>query len=228
MPDSSNPYLGQQNPYLQSNIDNTMGDMTRQYNLTTQPAFNSAMVHSGSFGNAGVDQMNSNANLNQQKAQGATSAAMRMQDYGNQQSMYQWDQGFNRSLYNDAYGQNQTNLQTGLGLLGTQAGYNTNNLNNGTTIQNTPFNYWSQFSNAANGLGNNFGSTTGTVGTTSNPFVSALGGAQLGSSALGWWNRNNPSSGGSDTSASLNASGQANGYGNTFSQNGNSPDVSYG
>jgi hypothetical protein len=209
MPDSSNPYLGQQNPYLQSNIDNTMGDMTRQYNLTTQPAFNSAMVHSGSFGNAGVDQMNSNANLNQQKAQGATSAAMRMQDYGNQQSMYQWDQGFNRSLYNDAYGQNQTNLQTGFGLLGTQAGYNTNNLNNGTTIQNTPFNYWSQFNNAANSVGQGYGANVNTTGTTSNPFTSALGGAQLAHSAMGYWN--NAGSGGGGSSALNNTDSMGNG-----------------
>lgn len=188
MADSSNPYLGQQNPYLQANIDNTLGDMTRQYNMTTQPAYNSAMVKSGSFGNSGVQQMNDNANLTQQKALGATDASMRMQDYNQQQQMYQWDQGFNRSLYNDAYSQNQQNLQTGIGLLGTLNGYNQQDLTNGTNIQNTPMNYWSQFSNAANGMGQGYGTTTGTTGSTSNPFMSAIGGAQLGSAAMGYWN----------------------------------------
>lgn len=200
MADSSNPYLGQQNPYLQQNIDNTLGDMTRQYNLTTQPAYNSAMVRSGSFGNSGVQQMNDNANYMQQKALGATDAAMRMQDYNQQQQMYQWDQGFNRNLYNDAYSQNMNNLTTGIGLLGTMAGYNANDLTNANTIQNTPFNYWQQFSNAANGMGQGYGTTTSTQGTTSNPLTSLIGGAQLGSAAMGWWNKNNqPSSGYSGT-----------------------------
>lgn len=191
MAEYTNPYLGQNNPYLQSNIDNTLGDMTRQYNMTTQPAFNSAMVKSGSFGNSGVQQMNDNANLNLQKAQGATAANMRMQDYQNQQNMYQWDQGFNRSLYNDAYSQNMNNLTTGVGLLGTMNGYNAQDLANGTTIQNTPLNYWSNFANQANGIGQGYGSTTGTIGSTSSPLMGALGGAQLGSAAMGWWNNYN-------------------------------------
>jgi len=230
----TNPYLGQQNPYLQQNIDNTLGDMTRQYNLTTQPAYNSAMVKSGSFGNAGVQQMNDNANLTQQKALGATDAAMRMQDYNNQQQlfmgqqannnqMYQWDQGFNRSLYNDAYSQNMNNLTTGIGLLGTLNGYNQQDLTNGTNIQNTPLNYWSQFANQANGMGQGYGSQTNTTGSTSNPFMSAIGGAQLGSAAMGWWNRNN-----GDSYNSLSQNAQNNGYGNTFQQNGSSADYSYG
>ena len=34
---SSNPYLGKENPYLQQNIDSTMGDITRNYNLAVKP-----------------------------------------------------------------------------------------------------------------------------------------------------------------------------------------------
>ena len=179
---SSNPYLGQSNPYLQANIDNAQGDIIRNWNTAVQPAFNSAMVNSGSFGNAGVQQMNDNAALTTQKALGQVSDSMRMQDYNNQQQMYQWDQGFNRSLYNDAYSQNMNNLTTGVGLLGTLSGYNANDLTNANNIQNTPYNYWSNFANAANSLGQGFGTQTSTLGSTSNPLVSALGGAQLGNS----------------------------------------------
>ena len=224
----NNPYLGRSNPYLDSAVGKAQGDLTRQYNLTTQPAYNSAMVNSGSFGNAGVEQMNQNSQKNLMDAQGNVSNQMRGQDYSNQQNLYMQQQGidsgnywnnnnFNRNLYNDAYSQNNQNLQTGIGLLGTQAGYNTNNLNNGTTIQNTPFNYWSQFNSAANGLGHGFGSGTNTTGTTSNPFASALGGAQLGSSAMGYWNRGGGSSGSAPTDASgyglsnYNAGGSASG-----------------
>jgi hypothetical protein len=88
------------------------------------------------------------------------------------------------------------NLTTGVGLLGTLAGYNANDLTNANNIQNTPLNYWSNFSNQANGMGQGYGSTTGTVGTTSSPWTSALGGAQLGSAAMGWWNNQGRSGGG--------------------------------
>lgn len=191
MADYTNPYLGQDNPYLQANIDKAQGDLVRNYNLTTQPAYNSAMVRSGSFGNAGVQQLNENAQKNLQSSLGDISNSMRMQDYNNQQNMYRWDSEFNRNLYNDAYSQNMNNLTTGIGLLGTLAGYNANDLTNANNIQNTPLNYWQQFANQANAFGNGYGTTTSNTGTSSNPLMSALGGAQLGQSAMGWWNRNN-------------------------------------
>lgn len=172
------------NPYLQPAIDAAQGDIVRNFNLTTQPAYNSAMVRSGSFGNAGVQQLNENAQLNLQKSLGDVSSTMRNNDY-------QFNQQFNRSLYNDAYGQNQQNLQTGLGLLDRQQAYDQNQTNNATTIQNTPMNYWQQFSNAANGIGQGFGSSTGSSNQTgggSSPWTSALGGAQLGSAVAKQWN----------------------------------------
>ncbi len=210
---SNNPYIGQSNPYLQANINNAQGDIVRNWNTAVQPAYNSAMVKSGSFGNAGVQQMNDNAALTTQKALGQVSDQMRMQDYGNQQNLYMQQQGidnsnywnnnnFNRSLYNDAYSQNMNNLTTGMGLLGQLSGYNANDLTNANTIQNTPYNYWSQFSNSANALGNGYGTQTNTTGSTSNPIATALGGAQLGQSAMNWWNQQNPS-----YSASSNTSG---------------------
>lgn len=191
MADSNNPYLGQGNPYLQANIDKAQGDMVRSYNLATQPAYNSAMVKSGSFGNSGVQELNENAQKNLQDSLGNVSNNMRMQDYNNQQAMYRWDNEFNRNLYNDAYSQNMNNLTTGIGLLGTLAGYNANDLTNSTNYQNTPMNYWQQFSNAANALGQGFGTSTSQTGMSSSPFTSMLGGAQLGQAAMGWWNRNN-------------------------------------
>lgn len=186
MADYANPFLGRDNPYLTDKIDQAQGDLVRNYNLTTQPAYNTAMAKSGSFGNAGVQQMNENAQRNLQQSLGDISTNMRGNDYRDQQNMYQWDQGFNRSLFNDAYAQNMGNLQAGVGLLGTMAGYNANDLTNGNTIQNTPYNYWSQFSNAANSIANGFGTTTGTMsGGGSNPLMAGLGGAQLGRSLWG-------------------------------------------
>jgi hypothetical protein len=207
----ANPFLGRDNPYLTDKINQAQGDLVRNYNLTTQPAYNTAMVKSGSFGNEGVAQMNSNAQLNLQKSLGDVSTNMRGQDYDSQKQLYmqdraqnlqnyQWDQGFNRDLFNDAYTQNMGNLQAGVGLLGTMAGYNANDLANGTTIQNTPFNYWSQFSNAANSMANGFGTTTGTMsGGGSNPLMAGLGGMQLGRSL---WGSSNTGTSGNNYSGS--------------------------
>jgi hypothetical protein len=214
----NNPFLGQANPYLQQNIDAASGDLVRNYNLTTQPAFNAAMAKSGSFGNEGVAQMNADAQNTLQKNLGNLSNNMRMQDYNNQQGMYQWQQGllnqqnqwgkqfdeqsrqwnlgFDRNVYNDAYGQNMQNLQMGMGLLGSMAGYNQQDLVNANAQQNTPLEYWKQFSQGANSLGQGYGTTTGQVGSTSNPLASAMGGAQLGGALnnygkqQGWWGAN--------------------------------------
>lgn len=190
MQDYRNPYLGVDNPYLARQIDNAQGDLVRNFNLVAQPSYNAAMLRSGSFGNSGVDEMNRNAQLNLQNSMGRIANDMRFNDYQQQQQMYQWDQGFNRNLYNDAYAQQQQDLQTQLGLLDRTQAYDTTALNNATNIQNTPLNYWQQFANGANAIGSGYGiSTTQTPGGGSNPWVTALGGAQLGNAlfkALGW------------------------------------------
>lgn len=218
---TTNPYLGVDNPYLTATIDKAQGDLVRNYNLTAQPAYNAAMVRSGSFGNEGVNQMNQNAQLNLQNSLGNVSTQLRGQDYQNQQQLYmqqqgmdtsadqfnrqfdrsgnqwqqqfdtannQWNLGFDRSVFNDSFAQGQQQLQTGIGLLGTLAGYNANDMQSATTQQNTPLNYWQQFSQGANSLGQGYGTSTGTTGTSSNPLVQAIGGAQLGNSAMNWWN----------------------------------------
>jgi hypothetical protein len=183
-----NPFLGQNNPYLQQQIDSSLADTTRAFNLQTKPAIESSMVRSGSFGNSGLQQVQNEAQRGLMQTLGNQANNFRAQDYGNQQQMYQWDQGFNRSLFNDAYGQNMQNLQTGVGLLGQQQAYNQADQTSAGNIQNTPLNYWQQFSNGANSIGQGYGNST-VSGGGSSPLVSALGGAQLGSAfanSQGW------------------------------------------
>lgn len=229
-----NPFLGQNNPYLQQNIDAASADMVKNYNLGAVPATNAALVRSGSFGNSGLQEMQARDADMLQKNLGNLSNTARFNDYNQQQGMYQWqkgfdenarqfDLGFDRATYNDAFGQNQQNLQTGLGLLGMLNGLNTQDIGNSTNYQNTPLNYLTQFSNMAGAMGR--GGQTSTVtgsGGGADPITSALGGAQIGSSL---WNRYN---GGGNTYQSINSNAQSNGYGNTFQQNGNSANVSYG
>jgi hypothetical protein len=200
-----NPFLtGANNPYLQANIDASSADLVKNYNLSAAPAQNAAAVRSGSFGNSALGELAQQDQNILQKNLGNLSNSARMQDYAQQQQLYmgqqaantqkqQWNLGFGRDLYNDAYGQNQQNLQTGIGLLGTLSNYNQGDLSTATGVQNAPLNYWSSFSNAANGLGQGFGTTTSTQGTSSNPLLSAAGGAQLGSNLWSQWSGNNSS-----------------------------------
>lgn len=220
-----NPFLGTDNPYLQSAIDLSSKDLVKNYNLSTQPAFNAAMVRSGSFGNSAIDEMNRNAQGQLQTSLGDLSSKMRFNDYTQQGQMFQdqrnfgegqrqFDLGFGRNVFNDAYSQNMNNLQTGVGLLGTLGGYNANDLTNATTQQNAPMNYWQQFGQGVNSIGQGYGTSTGTQGTTSNPLVSAAGGAQLGNSAMNWWNNQNANSYNSGTNYSNDLAnlGQSNGW----------------
>ena len=176
-----NPFLGQDNPYLQKNIDNTLGDMTRNYNMMTKPNTESAMVGSGSFGNSGLMQMQQKQQQDLTDSMGKTAAGMRSNDYQNQQNMYQWDQGFNRNLYNDAVGQNQQNFNNYTNLLGVAGNMNNTDLTNANNAQNTALNYFNNFSNSANGMANGFAGTTNTTNMPGNPMLGALGGWQLGS-----------------------------------------------
>jgi hypothetical protein len=212
-----NPFLtGANNPYLEANIKTAQDDTTRAYNLAQVPAQNAAAVRSGSFGNSALGEMaNQDQNL-LQKNLGNLANSAHMQDYQNQQQLYgqqqgfnegqrQWNLGFGRNLSNDAYGQNMQNLTTGIGLLGTLGNYNQGDLSTATGVQNAPANYWSQFTNGANSLGGQGGQATTTQGTSSNPLLSAAGGAQLGSNLWNQWSGNN-----NNTSQPISAANQSN------------------
>ena len=177
---AGNPFLGQDNPYLQKTIDSTMNDMSRNYNLLAAPRSASSMAKSGSFGNSGLDQMNQNQLLNQQQAMGQTANNMRMQDYGNQQGMYQWDQGFNANNYQNAFNNNLNTAKATMGLLGQANNANQSDITNSTNVQNTPMNYYQNFSNMANAAGGQ--GTTQTTQMPGNQLLGALGGWSLGSS----------------------------------------------
>lgn len=182
MPDFSN--LGfTSNPYLQQQVQDSLGDTTRAYNLTTQPAFNTAMVKSGSFGNSGVQQMNNEAQRQLQTSLGRQANDMRSGNFwqgANFDNQNYWqNQNFDRGVYNDTFNQNQQQFQNGLNLLGMQSGANTQNLGLGTQIQNAPMNYYQGFNQQANSIGQGYGSSTGTSSAQGSPLMGALGGYQL-------------------------------------------------
>lgn len=125
-----------------------------------------------------------NLGLGFQNAQNSYDLGVRNNALGIGNLDYQYA-NLDRQIYND-----NANRQLQGAQLGLQA-YNQGQQNNqgaisaGTNMQNTPLNYWSQFANGANSIGNGYGTTTGSSSNQGNPFLGALGGAQLGSAIFG-------------------------------------------
>lgn len=125
-----------------------------------------------------------NLGLGFQNSQNSYDLGLRNNALGIANQDYQYA-NLDRQIYND-----NANRQLQGAQLGLQA-YNQGQQNNqgaisaGTNMQNTPLNYWSQFANGANSIGNGYGTTTGSSSNQGNPFLGALGGAQLGASIFG-------------------------------------------
>ncbi|KPF66121.1 hypothetical protein IP84_17055 [beta proteobacterium AAP99] len=83
----SNQFAGLENPYLRGQIDQASQDVVRNYNLAVRPQLDTAMARSGSFGNSGVQQMESEAQRNLAGQLGNIAQNMRFQDYGQQVSL---------------------------------------------------------------------------------------------------------------------------------------------
>lgn len=207
---AANLGFGANNPYLDKSVEDALGDTTRAYNLTTAPAYTSAMVRSGSFGNSGVREMQGESQRQLQTSLGRQANDMRSNNYqfdqGQRQQQGQFDLNFDRGVYNDTFNQNQQQFQNGIGLLDRQNQYNVQDLGFGTQVQNTPMNYYQGFANTANGLGQGFGTSTGSSSMSSNPLLGAIGGAQLGAQfgrQMGWGGNSmgNSSYGGGDAYA---------------------------
>jgi hypothetical protein len=191
---SGNPYAGA-NPYLEQNIQNTMGDMSKTYNQQVAPTMAATAYKSGSFGNSGQQEMeNQSRNMLQQNL-GRVSGDMRMQDYGQQQNM--WGQERNRMMQGLGQASNINGLGYAgadrmLGIGGTmqQQGQNelTGQYQQWQDAQNWPFKTGGYMNTTLNGGG--AGSQQQTTAPGQNPVAGVLGGAMFGSQLFGQGNPN--------------------------------------
>lgn len=189
-----------QNPYL-AQMGNTMvGQMTDNFARRVMPSIASGAMAAGNFGGSrqGVVEANAMNDLNQQIG-GALSNL-----YGNGfNTALNYDLGLrgnelgfanlDRSINNDNLNWQMQGANFGLGVYDRMQQANNLGLGAGSQIQNTPMNYWNQFSQGANSLGQGYGTTTQSSG--GNPFMGALGGAQMGNQIGNWWNSQQPSNG---------------------------------
>lgn len=183
---SANPYLQGENPYLQSTIDSTLGDITRNYNMTVRPAMGTAQVRSGSFGNSGLAEMQAEQERNLASELGRASSNLRFGDYRNRSQLY--DNERNRQMQAAAYAPSFANVdyadlqamqQAGNALQGQQQSELTSNYNQYLDAREFPYRNLAAQSQAM-GVGGG-ASETYKQSTGANALGGALAGWQLGS-----------------------------------------------
>jgi hypothetical protein len=192
-----------QNPYLSQMGDALTKTMTNNWQRNVQPQIASSAMATGGYGGSrqGVIEANSANDLNQ----GIGSALAGLYGNGYNTSL-QYDLGvknnqlgfgnlglgyanLDRSINNDNLNWQMQGANFGLGVYDRMQQSNNLGLGAGSQIQNTPMNYWQNFSNQANSIGQGYGTQTQQTG--GNPLMGAIGGAQLGSQAANWWGSQN-------------------------------------
>lgn len=189
-----------QNPYLAQMGDVMAGQMTQNFNRRVMPQISQQMMAAGGYGGSrqGVIEANAMNDLNQQIGGALTNL------YGQGfNTALNYDLGLqnlglgyanlDRSINNDNLNWQLQGANFGLGVYDRMQQGNQMGLNAATNIQNTPYNYWQNFSNQANSIGQGYGTQTSSTG--GNPIMGALGGAQLGNQIGQWWSSQKPSNG---------------------------------
>jgi hypothetical protein len=185
----SNPYLSQQNPYLQNTIDSTLGDITRNYNLTTKPAMTTANVRSGSFGNSGLQEMQVEQERGLAQELGRASSNLRFGDYQQQAQMYGQERDRQMQATQNApnfanvdYTDLQAMQQAGNSLQGQQQNELTSNFNQYLDSREWPFKTFGAQGQAMGVGGGQAAQTYPQANRGANVLGGALAGAQVGSS----------------------------------------------
>lgn len=178
------PQAPTQNPYLPAMADDITRRASTQFMQQINPAINRAAVANGGYGGS-----------RQGIAQGLAMSQGMDNIAGQLSGLYanQFNADRNYGLANDAmdlnvYNANQNWMRQGqqdqLGLADRLLGWNQQyGVGNATQVQNTPLNYWQQFSNTGAQLGGMGG--TQSQNLQGNPYLGALGGYQLGKSLWG-------------------------------------------
>jgi len=191
----SNPYLSGSNPYLQSTIDSTLGDITKNYNQTVKPAMSTAQARSGSFGNSGLQEIQAGQEQSLAQELGRASSNLRFGDYQQRAQMYGQERDRQMQATNNApnfanvdYTDLQAMQQAGNSLQNQQQAQRTADYGQYTDARNWPFQTLSAWGGAM-GNGGGYVPPAAKANTGANALGGALAGAQLGSSlgiGSGW------------------------------------------
>lgn len=206
---------GAQNPYLQPMMDSITNQVTTNFNRNVMPQISSQMMATGGYGGSRQGVIEANAMRDMNQGLSNSLANLGLQDF-NAQRGYDLGlrgndlgyAGLDAQIAQNNFGNRLAGANFGLNLFTQGMANNQTGINAGTNIQNTPLNYASNFANQYNGIGNNF--SAGAVSQQGNPFMSALGGAQLGSRIGSMWGGASPST---NSVGGANAQGWGSGAG---------------
>ena len=180
------PQAPTQNPYLPAMADDITRRASTQFMQQINPAINRAAVANGGYGGS-----------RQGIAQGLAMSQGMDNIAGQLSGLYanQFNADRNYGLANDALDLNVYNANMGwmnqgqqnqLNALDRLLGWNQQyGIGNSTNVQNTPLNYWQQFSNTGAQLGGMGG--TQSQNLQGNPYLGALGGAMTGAKLWNAW-----------------------------------------
>ena len=195
-----------QNPYLDKMASGITSQMNDNWQRNQLPSIRSGAMAAGGFGGSrqGVVEANGLNDMNRSLGQNLTN--LYGSDYNNamgrnlqqQQINNSYDLGLRSSdlgFSNLDANINQNNFNNqlssanfGMGVYNTLNGQTQEGIQAGTNIQNTPLDYQKYFTNSANGVGSGYGTSSTSQTNQGNPWLGALGGAQIGNQIQkNWW-----------------------------------------
>lgn len=193
---ASNPYLQGENPYLQQTVDSTLGDITRNYNLTQRPAMTTANARSGSFGNSGLAQMEGEQQRALAQELGRASSNLRFGDYQQRAGLYENERNRQQqavlgapNFANVDYTDIQAMQQAGNAAQGQSQLERTADFNQYLDAREWPFKTYGAWGQAMGTGGGQAAQTYPQASKGANVLGGALAGAQLGSNlgiGSGW------------------------------------------
>jgi hypothetical protein len=186
---------GGTNPYLQGMGQSIIDQMTENYTRNQLPASRSGAMAAGGFGGSrqGVVEANGLQDLNRGIGQNLTN--LYGQDWTNAQNRGLQQQSINNSydlgLRSNDLGfanldsnNNQFGQTFGLNVLNAQNNWANQGVQNANSMQNAPIDYARYFNGQTSQMAGQGGTQTNTQTNPGNPYIGALGGAQLFNSWL--------------------------------------------
>ena len=198
-------YNPKQNPYLKQMGVDVGNQMFDQWSRHTLPSIRSGAMAAGGFGGSRQGVVEANGINDMQRNYGQALTGMYGNDWSQQQGRNLQQQGLNNSydlglrssdlgfanldanINQNNFGNQMQAANFGMGVYNTLNNQTQAGIQAGTNIQNTPLDYQKYFTNSANGVGSGYGTSSTSQTNQGNPWLGALGGAQIGNQIQKNW-----------------------------------------
>ena len=193
------------NPYLDKMAQGITSQMNDNWTRNQLPSIRSGAMAAGGFGGSRQGVVEANGLNDMNRSLGANLANLYGSDYNNAMGRNLQQQSINNSydlglrssdlgfsnldanIAQNNFGNQMQAANFGMGVYSTLNNQTQNGINAGTNIQNTPLDYQKYFTNSANGVGSGYGTSNTSQTNQGNPWLGALGGAQIGNQIQKNW-----------------------------------------